>query len=315
MKTILVLGANGFIGSHLVSQLLVSHRVVGYGSRPTSVQPESEQYHYIYGDFLREQNFEQILRTHQITDVYHLISTTTPKIGTAHAERELQENLLPTIRLLEAAVACGIKRIIFPSSGGTVYGEYRGRPHREEDALLPTCSYGVQKMTVEAYLRLYAQLHGLDAIIARIGNPYGCCMQEFRAQGVIPVLIRALKKGRKITLYGDTVRDYVFIGDVTDALVRLLDYTGNQRIFNIASGQGTRLYEVVKLVEAAAGKTFPTVEMEEIRSCDVAESILDISRAEQELGWAPQVSLPWGIELTCQRMTQLFRQEEMEEKI
>lgn len=298
----MVLGANGFMGENLVKRLLPENRVIGYGTRPAAFATDGLPYQHICGDFSRETRFEEILRDYQISIIYHLISTTTPKVGTDHAEREIQENLLPTIRLLEAATTCGIERIIFPSSGGTVYGEYSGRPHREVDSLLPTCSYGIQKMTIEAYLQLYARLRGLDSIIARIGNPYGCCTQKYRTQGVIPAFIRALMKDNEITLFGNTIRDYVFIEDVTDALIRMMEYSGSERIFNIASGHGTHLCEVVKIIETVAGKEFHNVKMEDMRSCDVAENILDISRAERELGWIPHISLQQGIQRTYQQM-------------
>ena len=299
MGTILVLGANGFIGSSLVSRLLKEHQVIGYDAPHTKALFDCDNYHHIAGDYCNEPDFSGILRRYGVTAIYHLICTTTPKEGTAHIESEIEQNVLPTIRLLNAAVACRVERVIFPSSGGTVYGEGEwGRGHRESETLNPICSYGVQKMTVEGYLRLYHHMHGLRTIVARIANPYGHCAQLGRTQGIIPILMRKLIAGEAIDLYGETERDYLYIDDAVRALVSLLDYQGSETLFNIGSGKGVSLHELVSRIESVVGRRFAAVNQKEIRLCDVYSNVLDISKAERELGWRPEVLLDEGIQKT-----------------
>ena len=153
MEKVLVLGSCGFLGNRLVSELIKSCDVVGYDRLPASGIKESERYHYVCGNFTEEQNFKEILLENKITAIYHLISTTTPYEGTTQTEREIKENIIPTVRLLDVAVECGVNKIIFASSGGTVYGD-NSNLHTENEATNPICSYGVQKMAIEAMLRL-----------------------------------------------------------------------------------------------------------------------------------------------------------------
>lgn len=298
MENILILGANGFIGTKLVESLLQQeHHVVGYEKYESSVV--HEKYHHLCGDYCNEEDFARILRDHNITAVYHLICTTVPKEGTAEVEQEILQNLLPTVRLLEAAANCGVERVIFASSGGTVYGDSDvGHKHREEEPLRPCCSYGAQKAAVESYLQMYRQMRGLNTLTARISNPYGVCLQLGRTQGIIPILMQRLHNGEEITLYGDTVRDYIYIDDAIAALVKLLTYDGEESVFNIGFGEGTRLHDLVGWVEREMGKTFAAIHEQEIRKCDVVHSVLDNSLAMRELSWNPTTGLVDGIRKT-----------------
>lgn len=295
---VLVLGANGFIGSKLVEALLQQgYCVVGYERFESTIRHKN--YRHICGDFCNEQNFATLLQEQEITAIYHLISTTTPKDGTEHVEQEILQNLLPTVRLLEAAANSGVKRFVFASSGGTVYGEgTEGMAHKEDEPLNPACSYGAQKAAIEKYLCMYRQMRGLKTLTVRISNPYGVCLQQGRTQGIIPILLQRLQRGEEITLFGDTIRDYIYIDDVIEALVKLLTYEGNEPEFNIGSGTETRLHHLVELLEDVAGKKFSVIHEQEIRKCDVQHSVLDASLAAQELDWVASVNLSDGVRKT-----------------
>lgn len=302
MENILVLGANGFIGGKLTDALIQDHFVVGYDFRPPIQKRDNLQYTHVCGDFTKEADFTSIIKRYEITVIYHLISTTTPKDGTAHVEQEIADNLLPTIRLLQAASECNVKKVIFASSGGTVYGECSGHPNRESDPLFPICSYGAQKAAIENLLSVFHGMHGLGYQVVRIGNPYGVCMQQGRTQGIIPLFIKALYENKGITLFGNTVRDYIYIDDVIDALIRVMNYQGKHRIFNIGSGIGVELIEIVAMIEQLSERTFVSIDKKSRRRCDVQESILDISMAKEELGWTPTTDLREGISRTVQQM-------------
>lgn len=299
MDKVLVLGSCGFLGNRLVSELVKSCHVVGYDRLPVSNIEETERYHYICGNFTQEQNFKEIMLKNKITAVYHLISTTTPQEGTSSVEREITENMIPTVRLLDAAVECGVNKIIFASSGGTVYGD-NANLHKENEATTPICSYGVQKMAIEATLRLYSYVHKLQVRIARIGNPYGALMREGQTQGIIPIFLKKLYSNEGITVYGNTKRDYIYVSDVIRALVSLLHYEGNEQVFNISSGKSIYLTDLIKALEDLSGRKFASIQYKDIRGCDVLESVLDISLAAKELNWAPEVSLAEGIKRTIE---------------
>ena len=299
MEKVLVLGSCGFLGNRLVSELIKSCDVVGYDRLPISSVKESERYNYICGNFTDEQNFKEILLENKITAIYHLISTTTPQEGTSLIEREIKDNVIPTVRLLDAAVECGVNKIIFTSSGGTVYGD-NGDLHSENEVTNPICSYGVQKMTIEAILRLYSHVHNLKVRIARIANPYGALMREGQTQGIIPIFLKKLYSNEGVTVYGNTKRDYVHVFDVIRALESLLWYEGKEQVFNIGSGKGIYLKDLIRILEELSGKKFASIQYKDIRGCDVLENALDISLTAKELNWKPEISLIEGIKKTIE---------------
>lgn len=295
MKRVLILGSNGFLGRYLSAEL--TRRSVTVYGYDCSNQTENAPYSFIQGDFRHEQRFSRILTEGQFDVVYHLISTTVPVPGTSNILREAEENIMPTLRLLDAMKSVG-GELIFASSGGTVYGEFRGRHHQCGDPLAPICSYGVQKASIEQFMQLYNQTGEVRCKICRISNPYGVMPQQGRTQGIIPILLRSLLDGAPITLYGETVRDYIYITDVIDALIAVGAYVGSERVFNVGTGIGTGLHALIKLLEERCGRSFPTIQEEETRTCDVAENVLDISETTRLLDWAPSVPLKNGIDRT-----------------
>lgn len=304
MDRILVLGSNGFIGSHLVQNLISSCFVVGYDAPNTESLLQHENYRHIASNFCTEEHFAEILSTYNISAVYHFICTSTPQDGTDHLEDEILSNILPTIRLLNACVSAGVKRVIFASSGGTVYGENTAFTScTENDRLRPICSYGIQKEMIESYLLLFNHMHNLDISIARIANPYGPGVRLGRTQGIVPILLRNLLADQPAILYGETVRDYLYIDDLTSALVKLLHYEGETNVFNIGSGVGVSLSSLVNQIEHIVGKNFCHVKKINIRKCDVHINILDVSKAKQELQWEAHISLEEGIQKTLLAIT------------
>ena len=296
MKNVLILGANGFIGQRLIARLPGGVCAIGYGKN--CPQWENDSSIFVRGDFAAEKHMAEILTAYEIDTVYHLISTTVPAPGTSCAMKEMEENVIPTIRLLDAMVQTGTRRIVFASSGGTIYGESVGYPHIANDPLDPVCSYGIQKATIEHFLKLYHREHGITCRIARIANPYGVTPQSQRTQGIIPILMKEMLKKKPITLFGETVRDYIYIDDVADALVKLGDYPGEESIFLIGSGIGTSLTQLVEMIEACTGERFCEIQKRPIRSCDVQESILNVGRTKRLLNWEPKISLQEGIRIT-----------------
>jgi UDP-glucose 4-epimerase len=299
----LVLGGSGFLGSHLCEALLLS------GHRVKIAVPEGVGLHNLTGilnqiEVLRL-DLNEAAKVNEIGGgidrVFHLACTTRPKTSNDSPVRDLEENLVATVRILDSCVANNVGRIIFVSSGGTVYGNPKSLPISEEHPKAPICSYGIHKLTIEHYLRLYESLYGLNYRVARISNAYGERQSIYDEQGLIGTVLEKLLTGQTINVYGngETVRDYVYVTDAISALLRLAEVDTSSRVFNVGSGCGVSVMEVIRTVESVFGQK-ANLQFFPARPIDVAKNILDISRIRMETGWAPRVSFEEGIARTVQ---------------
>lgn len=295
----LVLGGRGFIGSHLVSALLEQGRKVRCFDRPR-VLPVGESHFFdrdfelFEGDLLSEADVAEALEGCDVC--FHLISTTLPKSSNADPVFDIESNVLGTVRLLSHAVKVGLKKVIFVSSGGTVYGVPRMIPLHEDHPTDPICSYGITKLAIEKYLSLFHKLHGLEYAILRLANPFGEGQRIHASQGAIAVFLGKALRDETIDIWGDgsIVRDYIHIDDVVSALLLALNSNCAERVFNIGSGKGRSLNEVLNAIETVIGKkTFRHYLPG--RPFDVPASLLCIERARMELAWTPKVRFEEGI--------------------
>lgn len=307
----LVLGGGGFIGSHLCDALLSNgHDVYIYqrnapekviGSSPLLNKPK-----IVLGNFSTQSDFGPIVDGMDV--IFHLISTTVPKQSNEDIIFDLMSNVTPTLRLLEAAKVANVQKIIYASSGGTVYGVPERLPIDEEHVKRPTSAYGIHKIMVEKYLDLYKQLYGLDYSVMRISNPYGEGQRATKGQGVIAAFLERVFNGQPIEIWGDgsTVRDYLHVSDVAQAALRLMEYKGSHSVFNVGSGKGISLRMLVSLIEVSLGETLD-VRYLPGRSFDVSANVLDITRAREELGWLPLVDIQTGLHRTVDYFLNLSR--------
>jgi UDP-glucose 4-epimerase len=198
--------------------------------------------------------------------------------------------------MLEKCVELGVKKVVFISSGGTVYGRPAQLPIAETGATDPECSYGITKLTIEKYLALYHHLHGLDYVVVRPSNPFGSRQNPQGIQGAIPVFLGKVAKGESIEIWGDgeVVRDYLYIDDLVDGVYLAAMSESQDRIFNLGSGKGNSLNEIVGSIRTVTGVSV-RVNYNPGRSFDVPKIWLDISRAGKQLGWAPKISLDDGM--------------------
>ena len=290
-----VFGGCGFIGACLTDRLSRNPEnivtVIDIACRPHI----DGNVRYINARFEESTDFLSIVRGQDI--VLHGISTTSPR--NFHGMRaEFSENLMPTIQLLEACITGGVKKVLFLSSGGTVYGESPDKvPLYEECACKPICAYGMQKYAIEMLLDVYKKQYGLSYITARIGNPYGP-RQYTNGVGVISTFTRLLKQGEKIALIdgGRAIRDYIYIDDLADALLLLMQYDGPFSTFNVSSGIGHSVSEILKIVADFLG-VVPQIDCLPNPLSDVSYNVLDISRIRRETGFCPRISLPQGIRM------------------
>lgn len=298
-KTCLVLGGRGFIGSHLVTALVAEgwrvrcfDRASPKGVATRVADPRVE---VLEGDFTRA---EDVARAVEGCDVcFHLVSTTLPKTSNDDPLFDVESNLLSSIQFLQHAHRAGVRRVVFLSSGGTVYGTPRELPIPETHATDPQCSYGIVKLAIEKYLELFRELHGLDYRVLRLSNPFGEGQRLQASQGAVAVFLGKALRGETIEIWGDgtVVRDYVHISDVIAAITRAATAQTISRIFNIGSGAGLALNGVLDGIEHVLGRPTRRIYLE-ARSFDVPVNLLDIGRARQELGWEPRLSFLEGLE-------------------
>ena len=296
---VLVLGAGGFLGSHLVELLLAGgYEVVAYGRSMPGLIPAGLIDHprlKVAQGLLDDSG--AIARAMEGCDsAVHLVSGSLPQSSNLDPIADVQINLVGTLRFLAVARAVGLRRLIFVSSGGTVYGTPQQVPMPEGHPTLPICSYGITKLGIEQHLALEHQLHGLGYQIIRLANPYGERQRTQAAQGAIAVFLGKVLRGEPIELWGDgtNVRDFIHVSDAMAAVLTLLTYTGDDRVFNIGSGKGYSLNSVLDTIGRVTG-IVPKVLMAPARSCDVVSNVLCIERARAELKWKPVISLEEGI--------------------
>ena len=227
------------------------------------------------------------------TTVIHCASATTPAIGYEKPELDAK-NVLFTIELVKACVHVEVKNLIFTSSGGTVYGEI-AHASSETDALAPISSYGIGKVASESHLRLIGSSSNLNIRILRIGNPYGRVdTHAAEINGVIPYFIRQIINKEPATLFGNTVRDFIYIDDLMAAFTLSLEDFNGFDVFNIASGQGTSLKELLDLVAHVLERP-SCFELFDIRPFDVSYNVLNIDQAKRVLDWEPKFTLNEGV--------------------
>jgi len=290
-----VLGGNGFIGSHLVDKLLAEgHAARVFDKYEERYRKPLPLVDYRFGDFGNRGLLADAL--HGVDIVFHLISTSLPKTSNDDPAYDVQSNVIETLFMLEKCQAFGIKKVVFISSGGTVYGRPSHLPVPENAPHEPGCSYGITKLTIEKYLALYRQLHGLEYVVVRPSNPYGSRQNPHGIQGAIPVFLGKVAKGEPIEIWGDgeVVRDYLYIDDLVDGICRAAFAASTERVFNIGSGEGVSLNRLVAIIREVTGKEVP-VNYTPARSFDVPAIYLDISRAKTQLGWQPVTPLIEGV--------------------
>ncbi|MBW4055879.1 MAG: NAD-dependent epimerase/dehydratase family protein [Proteobacteria bacterium] len=227
--------------------------------------------------------------------VYHLISTTVPGTSNLNPVVDINDNLVATVVLLDQMIKMGVKRIVYLSSGGTVYGKPHKVPIAEEHPLNPICSYGVVKVAIENYLHMYQELYGLRPTIIRPSNPFGPRQGHEGVQGVIATFIAKIFLNQSLNVWGDgsVIRDYMYVTD----LARLCIVAGEENhtgVFNAGSGQGISISSIIKQLEVISGKK-PSVSYEPGRNFDVKEMVLDINHTKNITGWCPTVDLTNGL--------------------
>lgn len=304
---IILLGAAGFIGTNLVIVLsknkenkitVVDKNRTFFESIDNMKLPNVD---FIESELTMDTDFNSLLKDQDI--VYHLISTTVPTTSNQHIAEELKANVVLSANLFEACVKQDVQKVVFISSGGTVYGIEASCPLAEETPTNPISSYGIQKVTIEKLLYLYNYMYGLDYRIIRLANPYGPYQRPNGVLGAVTTFTYKALKAEEIQVYGDgsVVRDFIFIDDAVRAIINIVNGENKYRTFNLGCGYGTSIKNVLSTIEKALGISMNVV-YKPGRTVDVPINYLDISRYEKCYGRLNPISLEDGVKKTADFM-------------
>jgi UDP-glucose 4-epimerase len=297
-----VFGGGGFIGSAVVDRLLRDGHALRVFERPGIERyrefASNERVDWMTGDFMNVNDVNVALDG--IDVVLHLISSTLPETSNDDLVFDVQSNLVATLRMLEAMVVRDVRKIVFISSGGTVYGSPVYLPLDESHPTNPQVPYGITKLAIEKYLLMFEMMHGIKANILRVANAFGERQRLGTAQGAVTVFLHHALRQQPIEIWGDgsATRDYIYIEDVAEAFARAVQYSGPKSVFNIGSGIGTSLNELLKIIEDVLGKPVER-RYSAARAFDVSASVLSSALARSEMAWEPQMPLRDGIVRTA----------------
>ena len=299
-QPILILGANGFLGSHLTRALLDQNQHV----RAFSRRFDRDEIEKLGNAHLLEVHEASVFDEQALmkaltgaSSVVNLLTFSVPSTAPGNLQGEITTTFQANNLLLSAMVSAGARKIVFPSSGGTIYGEVVGRAASEDDPAIPLNSHGLGKLICEEMIRFYHRVHGLEYLILRISNPYGASRIRRTSQGVIDVFLEGLQYGRPLNIWGslDIVRDYIFIDDLIDVFLRLLRKDSlKSQILNVGSGSGTSLREVIDVMANVTGLT-PQIQFADDKFAGVSNSVLDTGRLRDSANWFPRYDIENGI--------------------
>jgi len=292
--TILVTGGCGFIGSHIVDAYIArGHEVVVVDNLSTgNIDNLNAKARFYEKDINRD--IEGIFRKWKFDLVNHHAAQINVRTSVDDPIYDARVNVLGTLNLLHFASKYDVKRFIFASSGGAVYGEPEKYPIKEDEKLNPLSPYGASKIAAEKYIITFANLYRIDHIILRYSNVYGPRQIIKSEAGVISIFIDRILRNEPCLVYGDgrQVRDYVYVGDVVEA--NILALSCDSDIFNIGTGVETSVNDLIKIFSSILDKDVAHEHVEP-RPGEVLRNVVDCSRAHAEINWQPKVELRDGI--------------------
>ena len=296
---ILVTGGAGFIGSHLLQRLQAQQgvEVVVYDNLSSGRREHVPQgVRLVKGD-VRSKEMAQLFATEHFDAVIHLAAQTMVPYSLEHPDEDCSVNLLGLINVLECCRRYAVANIVF-SSSAAVYGDNLNIPLQEEEKLMPTSGYGITKMTSEHYLRMYHDLYGLNTTVLRFANVYGERQGAGGEGGVVSIFCKLLAKGEGVTVFGngEQTRDFVYAGDIAQALWRGCQLKGHH-VINVSTQKETSVNQLLEAFKKAVGREFP-VTYAPVREGDIFRSVLSNGRCLELLGFCPTMDLQEGVART-----------------
>ncbi len=299
---ILVTGGAGFIGSHVVDGFLAAGAEVAVlddlsTGRREFVDPRARLY---VADLTDRDAVDRCVAEFRPEIVDHHAAQIDVRGSVADPIHDARTNVLGTLGLLESCTRHAVRKFVYASTGGALYGEAEFLPATEQHPIRPESPYGVSKHAVELYLHLWRRLHGLDSTVLRYPNVYGPRQNPKGEAGVNAIFIGLMLEGKAPHVFGDgeQLRDYVYVGDVV-AANRLALERGSGETLNLGTGVGTSVNDIVRELNALLGTRLDPV-YEPARPGEVRRITLDAGRAREVLGWEPAVALRAGLERTVE---------------
>ncbi|MDD7280465.1 NAD-dependent epimerase/dehydratase family protein [Floccifex sp.] len=275
MKNVLIIGGNGFIGTNLAKYLSTLYNVFSFDIQ--NPKQKEKNVTYIEGDFFDDEVLNRALEN--IDVVIHSLSTVNPGNSNTRFMQGYSRDFVQSAHLFDLCVQKNIK-VIFLSSGGTVYGIQDVQPIKEDALANPINHYGSVKLCIETVLKTFNKQSHSKMIIARISNPYGPGQDFNKGVGFIDAALKKALNNETIEIWGDgtVVRDYIYIEDVCKMIATLIEYDGEEEVFNISSNEGVSLNDVIKEIRELGLN--PNVVYKDARSVDVPKVVLDNSKIE-----------------------------------
>ncbi len=299
MRKICLIGGSGFIGSSLINPLLASGREVHVVDIKQLKQKHPEVQFYK----LNVQDAKELTALLSgMDELIYLAHEGTPALHNIDPEHEVKANVFFTVQLFRQLQKTALRKIIYFSSGGAIYGHTNELRLKETDITKPVSSYGIAKLSVEKYLQMFYSSLGLPIICVRPSNAYGPGQLPFQGQGFIATAIKLAQQKEPVTIFGKegTIRDYLYIDDLVSATIGLLEKGKNGEIYNIGTGIGHSNMEVIRIIEQVSHKHHIKIALNEKprRPFDVNYNVLDSTKLKETIRWEPKINLRTGIEET-----------------
>ncbi len=306
MKRILVTGGAGFIGSHVVDKFIeLGHDVVVIDNLSSGKKANLNPKATFYDMDVQDEAVREIFSRHRFDVVDHHAAQIDVRKSVEDPVFDARTNVLGLLNILQNSVKHGVKKVIFISSGGVVYGDPEKLPPNEDYPFAPESPYGVTKTVGEYYLRYYAKTHNLKFTALRYSNVYGPRQNPEGEAGVVAIFSQLMLKGKECSIFGDgkQTRDYVSVLDVARANAACLDKGDNESI-NIGTGRETSVNQLFSLLSRITGYDKKPVYLPP-RKGELARNFLDVGKAKNILGWVPGMTLEEGLKKTVDWISSL----------
>jgi UDP-glucose 4-epimerase len=305
---IVVTGGAGFIGSSVADRFVrEGHRVTIIDNLSTGVEPNVNRKAKFYKVDIRSAVIDKIFEKTKPDVLCHHAAQIDVRKSTDDPILDADVNILGTLNLLNACVKHKVKKVIFASTGGAIYGEQSCFPADEKHPASPLSPYGVTKLTIEKYLHFYRETYGMDFVSLRYANVYGPRQNPFGEAGVVAIFAQRLLTGKEAVINGDgaQTRDFVFVDDVVESNLLALDYPGSD-IFNIGTGLETDISSVFRLLKKITGSKQKEINAPP-KPGEQQRSVLGFSKARRLLGWKPKHDLQKGMAKAVEFFRQAMR--------
>lgn len=306
---ILVTGGAGFIGSNLVDALVgLNHDVVVVDNLSSGLRRNLNPKARFYEVDIRDKKLSEVFEREKPDIVDHHAAQIDVRKSGEDPIADAEANILGSLNIITNCVRSGVKRVVYASTGGAIYGDPQYLPADENHPINPISQYGVSKHTVEHYLHLYSIIHGLEYMALRYSNVYGQRQNPYGEAGVVAIFAIQMLTGKQPTIFGpgDKTRDYAHVSDIVKANIVALD-KGKNAIYNIGTGVETSDQEIFDTLAGVLGYEGKPV-YAPVRKGEVYRISLDCSKARRELGWSPKLSLREGIAQTAEYYRKLAKQ-------